>query len=80
MKVTEEKRLDYLVQLHSAVITGLVASDENGNGLRTLELNMAENKVTPLLEQLLNVLVNTVELDVKLVPEGVTVLNDGERL
>ena len=44
MKVTQAKRLDYLIQLHSAVITGLVTADTTSTGMNRLMDNTQQPK------------------------------------
>ena len=62
MKVTQAKRLDYLVQFHSAVITGLVASDRASMGLHLLESNIEKNRIAPLLNALLDALIEFIKI------------------
>ena len=61
MKVTQAKRLDYLVQLHSAVITGLIATGREGMGIHVLEESIGKNKIAPVLNTLLDTLIETEE-------------------
>ena len=79
MEVTQAKRLDYLVQLHAAVVTGLVASDRASMGIHLLEHNIEENRIAPLLNALLDSLIDTVVTEAQ-VTERNTLLNGENRL
>ena len=79
MEVTQVKRLDYLVQLHAAVVTGLVASDRASMGMHLLEDNIAKNRIAPLLNALLDTLIEATATETKIV-ERDTLLNGENRL
>ena len=79
MEVPQTKRLDYLVQLHAAVVTGLVASDRASMGMHLLEDNIAKNRIAPLLNALLDTLIEATATETKIV-ERDTLLNGENRL
>ena len=72
MEVTQAKWLDYLIQLHSAVITGLVAGDTTSTGMNRLMENIEENRLAFVLNALLDEILET--------EEAVTAINERHEL